>query len=95
LDLASGNDLVFSELTSAGRWRYWAPGRNGIFFVDNRPEGNWLQFLNVESRKITRIREIGKLLDGPAGLAISPDERTVLFAQRDKDDRDIMLATLK
>jgi sugar lactone lactonase YvrE len=32
-----------------------------------------------------------RLIGGPAGLAVSPDGRSLLFAQVDQNDRDIML----
>jgi Tol biopolymer transport system component len=83
---------VFEAKIDAGNW---AVAAHGIYFlIFNRQSSAYaLEFYDFGTRRTTQITT----LEGPrltfliSGLTISPDERWVLFAQRDKLDFDLML----
>jgi len=71
-------------LPSLPHWGWWAPGRNGIFFLEagrEHPAKVHLKFLGLDSKRITDLRtlEFPVSFDGP--LTVSPDGRKVLFEQ--------------
>jgi Tol biopolymer transport system component len=66
-------------------------GRKGIYFarkLDNegRTEVRHYEFGSGDIRTITTLE-----LSAPSGVTVSPDERTILFDNRDKMGSDIML----
>ena len=85
-------------LSQAGSWRYWSVARDGVYFVPgafrtetvNSPQP--IQFFSFRTRKTRTVAKIHKkLIGGPAGLAVSPDGRWLLYAQVDQNAADIML----
>ncbi len=85
-------------LNEAGHWRYWAVAKDGVYFVPGvfQPETTSsrqpIQFFSFHTKKTQTVALIHKkLIGGPAGLAVSPDGKWLLFAQVDQNDRDIML----
>ena len=73
------------------RSKFTALAEHGIYFVDNRSDAGWIQFLDFASHGTTKVAPIGALAEGPGGVTLSPDGRTLLYAQRDADDSDIVL----
>jgi len=73
-------------------YRYnFAATNKGLFYTPPR-SGNGsssVQFLDFKTGATTQIAKIEKAVD--LGLAVSPDEREVLFAQIDVDDTNLML----
>jgi Tol biopolymer transport system component len=75
--------------------RNWAVAGRGIYFFTSQPRETpfTLEFFDFATHQTTPI----KTIDGPRGtfqisaLTVSPDERWVLYAQRDKLDFDLML----
>ena len=69
----------------------YAPVRSGIYFIRKPGQKSrrllaYFSFATGQSRDITEIhRPIGY------GLAVSPDERTILYAQNDQLTSDLML----
>ena len=85
-------------LSQAGHWRYWTVGRDGVYFVPGVFRGETttspqpIRFLNFRTSKTHTVATIHKkLIGGPAGLAVSPDGKWLLYARVDQNDRDIML----
>lgn len=85
-------------LSQAGSWRYWAVAREGVYFVPgafraqeaSSPQPVRLfSFRTAKTRTVAKINK--KLAGGAGGLAVSPDGKWLLYAQVDRDDRDIML----
>ena len=82
--------LVFEARVDPGNWAVTA---RGIYFLTRRPPLYALEFFDFATRQTTQITT----LEGPggtfqiSGLTISPDERWVLYAQRDKLDYDLIL----
>ena len=92
LDLATEADIAFPQLGDAGARRYWALAPKGIFFVNTMDRPHWIRFFDFGRGKIFNVQKIGDIIRyGPSGLAVSPDRRTLLWAQVDQDDQDIML----
>ena len=92
LDLATGDDIQFPQLGDAGARRYWTVTARGMYFVNTVSDPHWIQFFDFGSRQISKIRQITQIIRyGPGGLSVSPDNRTLLWSQKDQDDQDIML----
>ncbi len=69
----------------------YATEEDGIYFIP-KPDparGFSIRFFDLATGKIRVIAELGKLLSG--NLAISPDRRWALYAQRDQAGSDLML----
>jgi dipeptidyl aminopeptidase/acylaminoacyl peptidase len=76
-------------LDSAGV-RDWALVDQGLWFINwTNPGDAALQFLEFASGKVTKVAPISKTL--AAGLAVSPDGRTILYAQTDQQGSELML----
>jgi hypothetical protein len=79
----------------AGPGNLWAMVGRGIYFLTRQPgyAQYALQFFDFSTRQMTQITT----LEGPrgvftiSGLTVSPDEHSILYAQRDKLDFDLML----
>ncbi len=68
----------------------WALGRNGIYFLDNTnaPQIN-IEFFEFATGKRSHISGVNK--SAGFGLAVSPDDRSVLFVQNEVAEYSIML----
>ena len=93
-----GGERPVPGLSQAGSWRYWAVAREGVYFVPgafraqaaSSPQPVRLfSFRTGKTRTVAKINK--KLAGGAGGLAVSPDGKWLLYAQVDRDDRDIML----
>ncbi len=92
--LDGGPETVVPELAEVPGHRYWMATGRGIWFTTS-PEGGQseLKFFDFASRAVTTARKLPALspFPNPAGLAVSPDEKTVLFIQDDQSRSAIML----
>ena len=91
--VAGGEERQVPELLGAGYWRYWAVLADGIYFVSPaaaaRPA---LKFYSFATRRVTQLGALERdPLQGPPGLTVSPDGRSILYAQTDQSISDIML----
>lgn len=87
-----GNEELVTDHHLAGKSRYWRVTTNGIFFAGISSNEHLIEFYNFSTKKITSITKINKIpsLNIP-GLAVSPDERTILFSQIQNKTGDILL----
>ena len=70
---------------------FWRVTAEGIYYiVDAKPHPR-VQFYRFATGKATTIAHLDKPIWGAPGLAISPDSRTLLYAQIDSDTADLML----
>lgn len=93
--LGSGSDETLPGTGGVQLFRYWSLARDGIFFIPGPPDTE-LRFLNLRTRKVSRIAAVpSKLYKGPRGLAASPDGRWILYTLEDVAASDIMLATIQ
>ena len=72
----------------------WAAVGRGIYFLEGkRGEPYTLAFFDFEARRTTPLATLGRSGRSSliVGLTVAPDERSILYAQRDKLDLDLML----
>jgi Tol biopolymer transport system component/serine/threonine protein kinase len=89
----TGEQPVLERL-KPGFWAYWAIARDGVYFADRDSEkGTFALYLLREGRREPqRIAIFDKpLMVGDQGIALSPDERTLLFTQIDQSGSDILM----
>jgi Tol biopolymer transport system component len=75
------------------QWNWAAVGR-GIYFLEGtRGEPYTLEIFDLDARRITPVTTLGTRGRSSLilGLTVAPDERSILYAQRDKLDFDLML----
>ena len=76
-----------------GLWRYWRVVERGIYFASLTEKGSLLEFFNFATG---RVNEVSRLAGGPErnvpGLAVSPDDHTLLIVQLDYGGSDLMIA---
>jgi Tol biopolymer transport system component/DNA-binding winged helix-turn-helix (wHTH) protein len=74
-------------------WGNWAPDNNGIYYI--RPLQNGTATMEYREFSNESVRTVYALKRPPiyasAGLALSPDGKTLLFAQVDQDDSNIFI----
>jgi Tol biopolymer transport system component len=75
-------------------WGNWTLGRSGVYYIHRRPETNdavilYRDFAQSATRTIFTLSK--PPIYGGGGLAVSPDERVVLFAQVDRDQENIFV----
>ena len=81
---------VISSLT-AGYWGYWVVGKNGIYYLDMTKKPG-IAFFDVAAHRSTRVFDLeNRPVREVSGLAISPDEKTILYTQLDSSNSDIIL----
>jgi hypothetical protein len=87
-----GEEIELISSLEAGYWGYWAVVEKGIYYLDTTTKPG-IAFFDITTHHITRVCD---LENRPArqnpGLALSPDERTILYTQLDASYSDIILA---
>jgi len=93
MPVAGGEERQVPELLTAGYWRYWAVQEQGIYFVAPVASGRpAIKFFSFATRRVMQLGVIERdPLQGPPGLTVSPDGRSVLYAQADQSISDIIL----
>ncbi len=90
--VAAGEEAPVIDQDKAGLWRYWRVADQGIYFATMTAAGPALGFFSFASG---RVSEIARLPKGPErnipGLAVSPDGRSLLYAQADRSGSDLMM----
>ncbi|MBS1854518.1 MAG: PD40 domain-containing protein [Acidobacteria bacterium] len=77
-----------------GDWGNWALGRNGIYYIRRRPETDdaAIMYLDLAHDASRTVYVLAKPpMYGGGGLALSPDEKVLLFAQVDRDEEHIFV----
>jgi Tol biopolymer transport system component len=88
-----GNEAPVLDFPKASFWGYWALVDKGIYFVNTvtGPQPA-LQFLSFAEKRVVHVAALDRRpVPFLAGLAVSPDERWVLYTQEDQRSSDIML----
>jgi Tol biopolymer transport system component len=90
LPLAGGDESQVLPAT-AGMGSAYAPGKEGIYFIrpTGQGSGQELAFLRYATSQITPVATIPRAVT--FGLALSPDERLILYGQTDQVGSDLML----
>jgi len=91
--IAGGDETLVVDHHQAGLWRYWAVTDKGIYFATAETASHpVIEFLNFETGKIIMTAQLNKpLFKTDPGLAVSPDEKSLLIVQIDQKGSDIML----
>jgi hypothetical protein len=88
-----GEETQVLDQPKAGYWGYWALVDEGIYFVNTdvwiHPTLEYFSFATGQVKQI-RAMENGAPMWRP-GLAISPDQRSILYTQVDQNESDIIL----
>jgi Tol biopolymer transport system component/predicted Ser/Thr protein kinase len=99
-NLETGEETPVTALAGAGVERYWTIAGRGLYFKNFRGRlprdrtGSPVYRLDLGTEAVTHVGRIpGLVISGPSGLAVSADETTILFVQRDSYNTDIMVAT--
>lgn len=90
MPIDGGKETLVLDRPTPQEYTQWAPARNGIYFIDFRTNSGWtIEFFDFRTRKIVPVWTLQK---SPwAGLAVSPDGKSVIFAQNDQDEYSITL----
>ena len=90
--VSGGNEVPVLEFPKPGYWGYWALTAKGIFYVNTGVRPNTLEFFDFATRHASRIANLDKEPTAfEPGLAVSADERTILYVQQDQINSDIIL----
>jgi len=87
-----GEEVEIISSLEAGYWGYWVVVENGIYYLDTTTTKPGIAFLDITTHRTTRVFDLENrpAMQAP-GLAVSSDERTILYAQLDALSRDIIL----
>jgi hypothetical protein len=90
-----GEETLVTDTKKAGYWSAWTVVEEGIYFLtaENlaRPA---IEFFNFETGRVTEVAALAtpfRYWTNPGGLSMSPDRRSILFTQPDRQEMDIML----
>ena len=93
IPVEGGEEILMTGDHQAGLLRYWRVAAHGIYFVTARGPSQSLEFFGFATGRITEVTRLAKKprLHLP-GLAVSPDERFLLYVQEDQSGSDLMMA---
>jgi len=80
-----GEEIVLDQAIG---WPNWAVSRRGIYFLLRKDEKGRIEFFDFATHKRTPIANVDK---PTIGLALSPDERSILYSRNEFEDYEIML----
>ncbi|MCA1600195.1 MAG: serine/threonine-protein kinase, partial [Acidobacteria bacterium] len=88
-----GEESLVLDQLQKGYWHAWAVVDRGIYFIKPEPKPPaTIEFFSFATRRVTRIASLEKeSFAWGSTLSISPDERWILYTQRDQSGSDIML----
>ena len=86
-----------SELANVGVWRSWTLASNSIFYTAFAAQPPFqIRKMDLTTKQFGNVAEIEKSpLLYYSNLAVSPDGKKILYAQKDQSSSSIMLAELK
>jgi hypothetical protein len=70
----------------------WVLAADGIYFLDRTGPKAAVKFLSFATAKVRVVMTLAKEPANWGGLAISPDQRWLVYSQVDEKVSDIMLA---
>ena len=88
-----GEEAPVLDFPKASFWGYWALVETGIYFVNTEagPQPA-LQFLSFAEKRVVHVAALDRRpVPFVSGLALSPDERRILYTQEDHRSSDLML----
>jgi Tol biopolymer transport system component len=92
--VAGGAETAVVAGLTSGMWGNWVAGASGVYFVDWVAEGSvrqaWAQY-RPESGETQRLFRLEQPIRWDGGLAVSPDGKSLVYAQLDRIGSDIYL----
>jgi Tol biopolymer transport system component len=88
-----GEEAPVLDFPKASFWGYWALVKKGIYFVNTEtgPQPA-LQFLSFADKRVVHVAALDRRpVPFLSGLAVSPDEKSILYTQEDHRSSDIIL----
>lgn len=86
-----GEETQVFDSMGLGDWSRWTLSEKGIYFLRTTKPDPYIGFFKFASHKVTRLSQLDRNLQYRPGLAVSPDDRWLLYTQVDYRTRDIML----
>ncbi|MDQ3175258.1 MAG: hypothetical protein M3Q91_16370, partial [Acidobacteriota bacterium] len=93
IPVEGGEESLVLDQPQAGYWHAWVVVDRGIYFIKPEPKPPaTIEFFSFATRRVTRIASLEKeSFKWGSTLAISPDERWILYTLLDQSGSDIML----
>jgi Tol biopolymer transport system component len=86
-----GEESEIISSLEAGYWGYWAVVESGIYYLVTTAKPG-IDFFSFATHRTTRVFDLENRPAGfAAGLAVSPDKKTILYTQLDALNSDIIL----
>jgi len=86
-----GEEVELISSLDAGYWGYWAVVENGIYYLNTTTKPG-IAFFDITTHRITQMFNLeSRPAREDTGLAVSPDQRTILYTQLDASNSDILL----
>ena len=91
IPINGGEEIELISSLEAGYWGYWAVVENGIYYLDTTTKPG-IAFFDITTHRTTRVFDLeNRAARQDPGLAVSPDQRTILYTQLDASYSDIIL----
>jgi Tol biopolymer transport system component/DNA-binding winged helix-turn-helix (wHTH) protein len=87
--LSGGEEKRVLDQAGEHEWYNWALARNGVYFLKHHENGAVLDFFDFATGKTTTILTSDK--QPGIGLAVSADGKSILYAEIELEDSNIML----
>jgi Tol biopolymer transport system component len=92
MPLAGGKLVPVPELIGVHLSRNWTLAGDSLYFVQGDHAAGELDVLNLTTHRIRKLADVDSaMLNGPSGLAVSADSRSVLFVKMDQVQSSIVL----
>jgi serine/threonine protein kinase/Tol biopolymer transport system component len=91
MPVAGGEEVRVLDQPAGEQWFNWALSPSGIYFLTGDPPNGKIKFFDFATGKTTSIFALEKRVPFFAGLALSPDGKSLLFAQFESSDSYVIL----
>jgi Tol biopolymer transport system component len=91
MPVAGGEEVRVLDQPEGEQWFNWALSPSGIYFLTGDPPNGKIKFFDFATGKTTSIFALEKRVPFFAGLALSPDGKSLLFGQFESSDSYIIL----
>jgi WD40 repeat protein len=91
MPLAGGEEVRILDQSGDRQWFSWALSPNGIYFLGGYPLDGTIKLFDFATGKTISIVALEKPVPFFGGLALSPDGKSLLFAQLESSDPYITL----
>jgi hypothetical protein len=89
IDGSGEEELVLDEQIFFGDFRIWRG--NVVFLVAHPEEGPSIRMIDLSTREVTRLADLGRDVRPFFGLTVSPDGLSILYGVDENEGGDIML----